>query len=71
MKTPTRLAVVDYEKLREFMGANPCAGYKIVSAMMTETSRRLRQTSARLVNTVYWASGEGRETKVGTKSEAS
>ena len=37
------------------MTANPSAGYKIVSGMMTEMARRLRQTSARLVHSVYWA----------------
>lgn len=50
------LAFVDYDSLREFMAQNPAAGYKIVCAMMTETVRRLRATSARLVNTVYWSS---------------
>jgi CRP-like cAMP-binding protein len=55
---PTRLAVVDYESFQNFMSANPATGYKIVSAMMTEMARRLRQTSARLVNTAYWASSE-------------
>jgi CRP/FNR family transcriptional regulator, cyclic AMP receptor protein len=58
MKTPTRLAVVSYENLREFMSSNPTMGYKIVTSMMTEMARRLRQTSARLVNTVYWSSSE-------------
>ena len=58
MKTPTRLAVVDYETLRDFLSSNPALGYKVVSAMMGEMSQRLRQTSARLVNTVYWSSGE-------------
>lgn len=58
MKTPTRLAVVDYETLRNFLSENPGLGYKIVSAMMAEMSQRLRQTSARLVNTVYWSSSE-------------
>lgn len=59
MGTPTtRLAVVDYETLRNFLGSNPAVGYKIVSSMMTEMSQRLRQTSARLVNTVYWSSSE-------------
>ena len=60
MNTPTRLAYVDYETLREFMATHPATGYKIVSAMMTEMSRRLRQTSARLVNTVYWSSSESK-----------
>jgi CRP-like cAMP-binding protein len=52
----TLLAVVDYESLRAFMEAHPRAGYKIVSAMMTETVRRLRATSAKLVHSVYWSS---------------
>ena len=55
---PTRLAVVDYEAFQNFMSANPATGYKIVSAMMTEMARRLRQTSARLVNTAYWSISE-------------
>lgn len=59
MKTPTRLAVTNYENLREFMCSHPATGYKIVSAMMTGVCQRLRQTSARLVNTIYWATGEG------------
>jgi CRP/FNR family transcriptional regulator, cyclic AMP receptor protein len=58
MKNPTRLAVVDYQSLREFLSTHTATGYKIVSAMMTETVRRLRQTSARLVNSVYWSSSE-------------
>lgn len=58
MKTPTRLAQISYEELRNFMGSNPVTGYKIVSAMMTGVCQRLRQTSARLVNTIYWASAE-------------
>lgn len=49
------LAVVDYESLRTFMSNNPATGYKIVSAMMTETVRRLRATSTRLVHSVYWS----------------
>ena len=40
------------------MKANPATGYKIVTAMITELARRLRQTSARLVNSVYWSSAE-------------
>jgi len=53
-----RLAVVDYETFRGFMSGNPALGYKIVSAMMREMARRLRLISARLVNAVYWSSGE-------------
>ncbi len=60
---PTRLAFVNYESLREFMEANPAVGYKLVTAMMRETARRLRQTSARLVNTVYWSSAEAAQQK--------
>lgn len=51
-----RLAEVPYETLREFLAANPAIGYKVVSAIMAETSRRLRQTSSRLVSAAYWAS---------------
>lgn len=65
MKT-TRLVFVNYETVREFMGGNPVAGYKIVSAMMTEMARRLRQTSARLVNMAYWSSAEASVPKATT-----
>src|SRR6187397_1121939 len=41
MKTPTRLAYVDYQTLRDFLSTHPATGYMIVSAMMTEMSRRL------------------------------
>jgi hypothetical protein len=47
------------------MEANPATGYKIVVAMMTEMSRRLRQTSARLVNAAYWSSAEAALPKPG------
>lgn len=54
------LAVIDYEDFRDFMTQNPATGYKIVTAMMKETARRLRTTNARLVNSVYWsAQGPG------------
>jgi len=56
---PTRLAYLDYEAFHQFMESNPASGYKIASSMMTEMARRLRQTSARLVNTAYWSSAEG------------
>jgi CRP-like cAMP-binding protein len=55
---PTQVAFVDYESLREFMSKNPSAGYKMVSGMMSEMARRLRQTSARLVNIAYWSGAE-------------
>jgi CRP-like cAMP-binding protein len=55
---PTNVVFVDYESLREFMGTHPAAGYKMVSGMMTEMARRLRQTSARLVNVSSWSGAE-------------
>ena len=57
MKT-VELAVVDYDTFRRFMEERPETGYKMVSAMMREMAARLRQTSARLVNSVYWTSSE-------------
>lgn len=54
-----QLAVCDYESLRAFLSANPATGYKIVSAMMEELCKRMRNTSARLVNSLYWTSQEG------------
>jgi CRP/FNR family transcriptional regulator, cyclic AMP receptor protein len=62
---PTTLAFVDYETLRTFMSGNPATGYKIVSAMMTEMARRFRLTSTRLVNAIYWKSGEAEELPAG------
>lgn len=53
-----KLAVCDYETLRGYMAANPATGYKIVTAMMGEMARRLRNTSARLANSIYWTVGE-------------
>ncbi len=53
-----KLAVVDYATLRAFMEANTDIGYKIVTGMMAEMARRLRQTSSRLVNSSYWTSSE-------------
>jgi CRP/FNR family cyclic AMP-dependent transcriptional regulator len=56
---PTRIAYLDHEAFHNFMQCNSTIGYKIVSSMMTEMARRLRQTSARLVNTAYWSNAEG------------
>ena len=53
-----KLAVCDYDTLRTFMAANPATGYKIVTGMMGEMARRLRSTSARLANSIYWTAGE-------------
>jgi CRP/FNR family transcriptional regulator, cyclic AMP receptor protein len=54
---PTQLAILDHEPLRAYFDQNPKAGYKVVTAMMREMSRRLRQTNSRLVNSAYWSSG--------------
>ena len=53
-----KLAVCDYETLRNFMSANPATGYKIATGMMGEMARRLRSTSARLANSIYWTADE-------------
>lgn len=58
MKT-TKLISLEYNAIRKLMEENSAIGYKIVSAMMKEMARRLRQTSARLVNSVYWMNAEG------------
>ena len=53
-----KLAMCDYETLRNFMSENPATGYKIVTGMMGEMARRLRSTSARLANSIYWTADE-------------
>lgn len=53
-----KLALCDYETLRSFMAAHPATGYKIVTGMMGEMARRLRSTSARLANSIYWTASE-------------
>jgi CRP-like cAMP-binding protein len=55
----TKLGIIGYEQFRNFMEENPRAGYKIASALMREMSRRLRATSARLVNSVFWSDKAG------------
>ena len=50
----TLAALVQYADLRGFMAANPHAGFKILEAIMTEMSHRLRHTDTRLVLSVYW-----------------
>ncbi len=57
MTNKATLAYIDYESLRAFLSENHEIGYKIVSSMMTETARRLRSVSSRLVNSVYWGTG--------------
>ena len=53
-----KLAVCDYATLRAFMSENPATGYKIATGMMGEMARRLRSTSARLANSIYWTASE-------------
>ena len=53
-----KLALCDYPTLQAYMSANPATGYKIVTAMMGEMARRLRATSARLANSIYWTANE-------------
>lgn len=53
-----RLASISYDAFRQFMEENTEAGYKIVSKMMAEMARRLRQTDSRLVNSIYWSSAD-------------
>jgi CRP-like cAMP-binding protein len=55
----TRLGVIPYDQFRAFMDENPRAGYKIASTLMGEMARRLRATSARLVNSVFWSDKAG------------
>lgn len=55
----SRLAVVGYDRMRGFMEQNTRAGYKIASALMGEMARRLRATSARLVNSIFWSDKAG------------
>ena len=55
----TRLAIIPYELFRTYMETHTRAGYKIASGLMAEMSRRLRATSARLVNSVFWSDKAG------------
>src|SRR5439155_1807160 len=41
-KKKTRIAVISYERLRAYMDEHPRAGYKIASALLIETYRRMR-----------------------------
>ncbi len=56
---PTRLMCISYSQFHAFMDENLRAGYKISSGLMAEMSRRLRATSARLVNSVFWSDKAG------------
>lgn len=55
----TRLAVIDYDRFRNFIKDHPAPGCKIACALMREMSQRLRATSARLVNSVFWSDKAG------------
>jgi CRP/FNR family transcriptional regulator, cyclic AMP receptor protein len=54
----TTLAIAPYKALRAFMDSNPATGYKITSALLREVSRRLRFANERLIQSVYWKSGD-------------
>jgi CRP/FNR family transcriptional regulator, cyclic AMP receptor protein len=56
---PTRLGVIDYDRFRAFLDEHPRAGCKIACGLMREMSQRLRATSARLVNSVFWCDKAG------------
>lgn len=53
-----QLAVIGYTEFRKFMEDHPRAGYQIASGLMRELAQRLRSTSARLVNAVFWSPKE-------------
>jgi CRP/FNR family cyclic AMP-dependent transcriptional regulator len=55
---PTRMAVVDYNTMRQFLSTYPGIGFKIVSVIVTELAKRLRKTNERLVNVVNWSNEE-------------
>lgn len=52
---PTRMRVVDYNTLHEFMQTYPGIGFKLVSVIVEELSKRLRKTNDRLANVVHWS----------------
>jgi len=54
-KTKTLIAVISYERFLTYMDEHPRAGYKIASALLAETSRRMRDASSRLANAVFWS----------------
>jgi CRP/FNR family cyclic AMP-dependent transcriptional regulator len=55
---PTRMAVVDYNTMRQFLATYPGIGFKIVSVIVAELAKRLRKTNDRLVNVVSWNNEE-------------
>lgn len=54
-----RLAVITYDRFRGFLDDNPRAGCRIVCGLMREMAQRLRATSARIANTVFWSDKAG------------
>ena len=48
----TTLATISYERFHAFMEEHTRAGYRIVSALLTELSKRMRATDERLANAV-------------------
>lgn len=55
---PTKMAVVDYGTIREFLSTYPGIGFKIVSVIVAELAKRLRKTNERLVNVVNWSNDD-------------
>lgn len=53
---PVSIASVEYDKLRDFMAANPTIGYRIITGLMAELARRLQATNERFVQAMYWSS---------------
>ena len=47
-----QVAAIPYVRFHAFMDEHPRAGYRIVSALLTELSRRMRTTDERLANAV-------------------
>ncbi len=50
---PVELATIDYPSFRTYMEDHPLAGFRIVSAMMSEMCRRIRHTDAEFARSVY------------------
>ena len=48
----TQIAAIPYARFHAYMDEHPRAGYRIVSALLTELSRRMRTTDERLANAV-------------------
>lgn len=55
---PTKMAVVDYASMHNFLNSYPGIGFKIVSVIVVELAKRLRKTNERLVNVVNWSNDD-------------